>query len=98
MDWVASCTECFKHKTSQPLYHGQLIPIVSQGPFEIIGLDIIGPFKTSKNGYKYILNCVDLYTSWPEAAPMKTITKKEVLSTFFKLIIAKHGFPASCCR
>ena len=93
LDWVAACTVCFKHKTNQPLNHGLLIPIVANGPFEIVGCDIIGPFKVSKNGYKYILNCVDLYTSWPEAAPLKTITAKEVFSTFFKLIIARHGCP-----
>ena len=92
-DWVAACKECFGHKTNQPLFHGLLEPIISTSPFELLGLDIKGPFKNSKNGYKYVLVCIDHFTSWVEAAPMKTITAKEVVEVFFKIVIARHGCP-----
>lgn len=45
MNWVAACKECFTHKAVQPLSHGTLIPIKSSRPFEILGMDILGPFK-----------------------------------------------------
>jgi len=69
------------------------MPIKATRPFEIVCVDIIGPIHTSKNGYKYILNCIDHFTSWAEAAPLKTITAEEVTKTFFDLIIARHGAP-----
>jgi hypothetical protein len=37
--------------------------------------------------------CVDHFTSWPEAIPLKGITANEVALAFFKLIIARHGCP-----
>ena len=37
--------------------------------------------------------CVDLYTSWVEAAPLKVITAAEICQRFFRLIIARHGCP-----
>jgi len=40
----------------------------------------------------YLL-CVDHFTSWPEAAPLKGITAKEVMDKFFSLIIARHSCP-----
>ena len=62
-DWVAACTSCFGHKSNQPLSNGLLIPIVSTKPFELLGMDILGPLKCSKNGYKYSLVCVDHFTA-----------------------------------
>jgi hypothetical protein len=56
-------------------------------------MDILGSIKCSKNGYKYILVCVDHFTSWVEAAPMKTMTAKEVVEVFFKIIISRHSCP-----
>jgi predicted aspartyl protease len=92
-DWVASCKNCFAHKTNQPLSQGKLIPIISNRPFQLVCVDILGPLKNSKNGFKYVLVCIDHFTSWVEAAPMKTITAKEVIEVFFKLIISRHSCP-----
>ena len=46
---------------------------VAERPFELISLDIAGPFKETKAGYKYILVCIDLLTNWVEAQPLTTI-------------------------
>jgi hypothetical protein len=92
-DWVSACVSCFKHKANQPLSHGLLIPIRSTKPFQLLGMDIVGPLKCSKNGFKYILVCVDHFTSWVEAAPMKSMTAKEVVEVFFKIIISRHSCP-----
>lgn len=92
-DWVASCTKSFSHKANQPLSHGKLIPIISIRPIQLICVDILGPFKKSRNENKYILVCIDHFTCWVEAAPMKSITAQEVIEVFFKLIISRHGCP-----
>jgi len=49
--------------------------------------------KTSKNGFKYILVCIDQFTSCPEAFPLKSISANEVAVAFFKIIISRHGCP-----
>jgi len=93
VNWCAACHKCQKSKTPQPKSNGLLIPIESLYPFHILNMDIKGPYKVSKNGFKYILVCVDHFTSWPEAIRLKGITANEVALAFFKLIIARHGCP-----
>ena len=95
VDWTAACLTCKKIKTNKPFSHGLLEPIKAERPFQILGIDIKGPLTPSKNGYRYILVIVDHFTSWVEAAPLKGITAKEVISVFFQLIIARHGCPES---
>jgi transposase InsO family protein len=58
-----------------------------------IGVDILGPFTKSSEGNLYVLVCVDLFTSWVEALPLKEITADEVCAAFFKIIISRHGCP-----
>ena len=91
--WVNACVDCRQVKSTRPLNHGLLQPISTTHPFEIIGMDILGPLSQTEEGYAYILVCVDLYTSWVEAAPLKGITTAEICQQFFRLIIARHGCP-----
>ena len=91
--WVAGCLTCNKIKSTQPLQNGLLVPIRTSSPFEIVGIDILGPFKITKDGYKYVLICIDLFTSWVEATPLKSLTAEETAQAFFRLIISRHGCP-----
>ena len=93
VNWTASCKTCQVHKLSRPVSNGLLIPIITTHPFEKLNMDIKGPYKTSKNGFKYILVCIDQFTSWPEAFPLKSISANEVAVAFFKIIISRHGCP-----
>ena len=77
VNWCAACHKCQKSKTPQPKSNGLLIPIESLYPFHILNMDIKGPYKVSKNGFKYILVCVDHFTSWPEAIPIQKRMKEE---------------------
>ena len=91
--WINSCVKCKQVKPTQPLNHGLLQPIATTHPFEMVGVDILGPITETEEGYSYVLVCVDLFTSWVEAAPLKSITAEEVCRVFFNLIIARHGCP-----
>jgi transposase InsO family protein len=89
--WVNSCELCAKRKPYQPTNHGLLQPIKATYPFEVVGIDIVGPFSRSKKEYKYILVCVDLFTNWIELALMKAICAEEFSELVFKNIITRHG-------
>ena len=91
--WVAGCLTCSRIKSTQPLHNGLLVPIETSSPFEIVSMDILGPFKVTSDGYKYVLVCVDMFTSWVEASPMKSLTAEETAQVFFRLIISRHGCP-----
>jgi len=49
---------------------------------------------SSDLGYRYILVCIDFFTNWVEALPLRTIETKEIISKFFSMIIARHGCPS----
>jgi hypothetical protein len=92
-NWVADCTTCRNFKPNQPLQHGLLTPIIATFSFEMGGIDIVGPLKCTERGYKYILVFIDLFISWVEAAPMRSLTAKEVPDLLFKMIVSRHGCP-----
>jgi len=91
--WVKACVECNCVKPHQVKNQGLLVPIRVSYPFELVGIDIVGPFKTTIRKNKYVLVCVDYFTNWIEAAPLKTLEAEETANLFFKLIITKHGCP-----
>lgn len=55
-----------------------------------IGVDLIGPLKTTKNGYKYICTVVDYFTKFVEAAPLFNKTGEEV-GKFLYQLITRYG-------
>jgi transposase InsO family protein len=93
--WVAACPRCSTVKTVKtniPKQAGLLQPIITSQPFEIVAMDIMGPLQTSPDGFKYLLNIIDLYTSWPEAIPLRTLTAVETTKAFQEFI-TRHSCP-----
>ena len=82
-------------KTNLPRNAGLLEPIQTKKPFEIVAMDIMGPVTKSPEGYQYILNCVDLYTSWPESIALKSLTAIELIEAVHKIILSRHGCPTT---
>lgn len=96
-DYVNNCEKCIQHKSLQPVQNGHLQPIKTSYPFEIVATDIVGPFKTTKAGYRYVLICIDLFTSWVEAAPLRTLEASETADAIFQKIITQHGCQLTYC-
>lgn len=92
--WVRACVECNSIKPHQMKSHGLLVPLKVSYPFELVGIDIVGPFKTTVRNNKYVLVCVDYFTNWIEAGPLKTLEAEETANLFYKLIITRHGCPS----
>lgn len=69
-----------------------MLPAVD-GPFDRVGIDFVGPFKTSANGYKYIIVFTDYLTRWPEAFPTRDCTAMTAAKTFVQHIFCRFGAP-----
>ena len=59
----------------------------------MIGVDLIGPLKTSRSGNKYILSVIDYYTKYAEAEALPN-QEAETIVRALEEIFARHGMPS----
>ena len=90
--FVKSCELCLKIKTTTPKQNGLLQPITTIRPFELVGIDI-AYLPNSGKGFRYVLVAIDYFTNWVEAGLLKRMTAEEVIRSFFKILISRHGCP-----
>ena len=69
-----------------------MIPITL--PFAVWGLDMVGPFKSSKDKKTHLLVAVDKFTKWVDAEPVNKCDAATAVQ-FIKKVIFLFGFPHS---
>ena len=69
-DLASKCDGCqkFSRRAHVPAQELRMIPIT--WPFAVWGLDMVGPFKRSKDKKTHLLVAVDKFTKWIEAEPV----------------------------
>jgi len=55
-------------------------------------MDIL-QFPESKEGYRYILLCVESLTRWPEAIPLKDQSASTITQVLFREVFNRYGPP-----
>lgn len=93
LEYVNSCPSCGARKLSINKPVGELQPITATEPFDIIGIDLVGPLPRTKHGYKYILVIQDLFSKWPEAFPIKSKKAEEIVEVLLHHIVSRFGSP-----
>ena len=91
--YVEGCNKCQRYrKDIHPKAQIQLQE-VPEGPWQIIGVDLIGPLPLSK-GKDMILNIVDHYTKQIHLFPVTSqIMANGVASIYFEQVFPLHGIP-----
>jgi hypothetical protein len=93
LSYVEGCDKCQHYRKDihpKALIHPQEVP---EGPWQVIGVDLIGPLPMSK-GKDAILNIVDHYTKQLHLFPVTTqITANGVVSIYFDYVFPLHGIP-----
>ena len=75
-----------------PAQELSMIPIT--WPFAVWGLDMVGPFKRSKDKKTRLLVAVDKFTKWVEAEPVSSCDADTAVK-FLKKLIFRFGYPHS---
>ena len=68
--WCKSCQDCSMRNSPRNSKRAPLLPISVGGPFERVGVDVLGPFPPSRKNNRYIVLFRDYLTRWVEAFPV----------------------------
>ena len=83
------CQKCKKNKARKvPLIEREVL----SEPFEVLAMDLVGPFPKGKGGYTHVLTTVCMSSKWPEIIPLKSITAKAVAEAMMQ-VFATTGIP-----
>ena len=79
-EFCKSCKVCARNKVVRrprwPLKPIEVVPV----PFYMIGVDLIGPLKSTRQGNKYILSIIDYYTKYAVIVEIPEIMRKSYIS------------------
>lgn len=91
-EWTRSCLECQRCKVNKHTKSefGKFPPTTSR--FAVVHMDIVGPLPPSED-YVYLLTCLDRFSRWPEAIPLKDIKTETVFNAFYNNWICRYGLP-----
>ena len=91
--WVESCVSCAKRKKPRPMSSGLTEPTLSNYPFEVIGIDLVGKCLETSKGYKWILTITDHFTRWPIAIPLPDHRADTIAKAIYEHVICQYGIP-----
>jgi hypothetical protein len=94
IQYKKGCEACQKSRDLQTAPASTLHPIVKPWPFRGWGLDFVGEIHpSSSKGHRFVLVSTDYFTKWTEAAPLKNMKNKEVISFVLENIVHRFGIP-----
>lgn len=87
--YVESCHECQIQGIKKKVLNTTSITPVK--PWHRVGIDFIGPLKTTTRGNRYIITAMDYFTRWPEAKALPAATAQTAANFIYEEIICRHG-------
>ena len=89
---VSSCLGCQLGSDYQPrnVPQGQ---IESISPWDILSVDVMGPFISSRKGERYILSIIDSFSKYLILVPLKDHTASTVSQALYERVIGYFGCP-----
>ena len=92
-NYVASCQSCQKFKYNNiPMANPMQTHLVNE-PWHTIGIDIMGPFRTTSRRKRFLLVIVDYFTRWVEVFPMRTTTSVDIAQILINEVCTRFGMP-----
>ena len=91
--FVQYCKTCKLTKTNAKKNQGYLQLFTPSKPFEIVGIDIVGPLPVTKQGNRYILSTIDKFSRYVHLIPLQTITAENIAYEFRSKYLLKYGIP-----
>ncbi|XP_037611722.1 uncharacterized protein K02A2.6-like [Sebastes umbrosus] len=92
-DSINACATCQMNDKSAKTHAAPLQPVpLPNGPWQKVGIDIVGPFESATWDCRYAVTLIDYYTKWPEVVFTSSITTTAI-TTFLSAVFARFGNP-----
>ena len=89
------CPQCCRYHRGKLKRRGPLQPVIPGAPFERWYIDLTGPHPKSSNGYIWILTCMDSFTKWAEAFPLRSKEAEPIAKILVEQVFSRFGIPLS---
>ena len=94
---VERCVECHKFKPSNvAVARNGLSPRIPER-FEVLSVDLVGPFPVTEAGHVYIFTVMDVPTGFLELFPMVKSTAEAITQVLTNEVFLRFGFPKYIC-
>ena len=91
--FVKSCNLCNRYKKFTNTPRAKQRPYHAGMPMERVHLDILGPFRLTTRGNKYVLVIVDQFSKWTECVALPDQTAESIAYGFFSRFVSFFGCP-----
>jgi transposase InsO family protein len=97
IDYVRGCEKCARAKSSSLPPTGLLQPLpIPHRPWEVIGIDFVGPLPETKKGHSMILSVTDKLTKMGHfIATEKTVNAEKTARLLLQHVVKHHSLPAA---
>lgn len=94
MQYVKRCEVCKMNKPKNELPHGFMGKFKEASrPWQMISLDLMGPFPSSPNQNTHLLVICDWFTKFPVLVPLRNATCRKVCDVLEKQVLLSFGVP-----
>lgn len=90
-NWIRLCITCQLRHSPVPSYRAEMMIVPSNTLFSRVGLDLAGPFPTTKKGNKHILNIVCWFTKYIVSIPIPDAKANTIAKALFNNCYLKYG-------
>jgi len=91
--FVKQCEPCARYHRGVIPRRGGLCPSIVGEPWERVSIDITGPHPKSSRQHQFILTCVDHFSKWAEAIPLRNHTASSVARALMTHVFSRFGAP-----
>lgn len=94
--YVRGCRTCQMSKSRNVKPAGMMGRYrIARTPWQMISMDLLGPFPRSRNGYVALLVISDWFTKYPCLIPLRTTVAKTIVKNVEDKIFLEYGVPQS---
>jgi transposase InsO family protein len=90
-DHIDNCDACKRAKAIRRKHAGKSQSSLYREAFEVVAIDLMGPYLKSSDGNMYIMHVIDLFTNWNIAVAIPNKEAKTIASAFHEHVILKEA-------